>query len=201
MRLERRIREGAELNASILEPNVDASFLTVVRQARRRRRLRLTLSSFVTVSLIATAIVYGPGILDGLRTIRTPEMATQPTQVAAQTPGEIAFTPATFAKAISRGLAVVRANGLEGSWSIAIDPGGRMHLLAPAKFAGATGSWLLDPRTNEFRTTVFSNGLCSGQRAGTYRWTRISSYLILDMVRDRCDARVWLLTSGPWMRS
>ena len=86
-------------------------------------------------------------------------------------------------------------------WSIAIDARGRMRLLAPAGFAGATGSWLLDPRTNEFRTSAFSNGLCSGQRAGTYRWTRISRYLILDMVRDHCDARVWLLTSGPWMRS
>ncbi len=201
MRLERRIREGAERNAAVLEPNVEGSFSTVVRQARRRRRVRLTLSSLVTISLVATAIVVGPGILDGLRNPRTPAVATQPTQVATQTPVQVAVTPVAFSKTISRGLAVVRANGLEGSWSIAIDSRGRMQLLAPARFAGATGSWLLDPRTNEFRTTVFSNGLCSGQRAGTYRWTRISSYLILDMVRDRCDARVWLLTSGPWMRS
>ena len=128
-------------------------------------------------------------------------MATQPTQVATQTPAQVAVTPVTFAKTISRGLAVVRANGLEGTWSIAIDAGGRMQLLAPAGFAGAAGSWSLDPRTNEFRTSAFSNGLCAGQRAGTYRWTRISRYLILDMVRDHCDARVWLLTSGPWMRS
>lgn len=197
MRLERRIREGAERNAAVLEPNVERSFSNVVRQARRRRRIRLTLSSLVTISLVATVIVVGPGILDVLRNPRTPAVATQPTQ----TPVQAAVTPVAFSKTISRGLAVVRANGLEGSWSIAIDSRGRMQLLGPASFAGATGSWLLDPRTNEFRTAVFSNGLCSGQRAGTYRWTRISSYLILDMVRDRCDARVWLLTSGPWMRS
>jgi len=197
MRLERRIREGAERNAAVLEPNVERSFSTVVLQTRRRRRVRLTLSSLVTISLVATAIVVGPGILDGLRNPRTPAVATQPPQL----PVQVAVTPVAFSKTISRGLAVVRANGLEGSWSIAIDSHGRMQLLGPASFAGATGSWLLDPRTNEFRTTVFSNGLCSGQRAGTYRWTRISSYLILDMVRDRCDARVWLLTSGPWMRS
>ena len=197
MRLERRIREGAERNAAVLEPNVERSFSTVVLQTRRRRRVRLTLSSLVTISLVATAIVVGPGILDGLRNPRTPAIAAQPPQ----TPVQVAVTPVVFSKTISRGLAVVRANGLEGSWSLAIDSGRRMQLLAPPRFAGTTGSWSLDPRTNEFRTTVFSNGLCSGQRAGTYRWTRISSYLILDMVRDRCDARVWLLTSGPWMRS
>ena len=117
MRLERRIREGAERNAAVLEPNVEESLSTVVRQARRRRRVRLTLSSLVTMSLIATAIVFGPGILDGLRTIRNPAIATQPTPLATMTPGEIAFTPVTFAKTISRGLAVVRANGLEGSWT------------------------------------------------------------------------------------
>ena len=67
MRLERRIREGAERNAAFLEPNVERSFSTVVRDARRRRRVRLTLSSLVTMSLIATATVLGPGILDGMR--------------------------------------------------------------------------------------------------------------------------------------
>ena len=189
--------EGAERNAAVLELNVERSSPTSSVEARRRRRIRLTLSSLVPISLVATVIVVGPEILDVLRNPRTPAVATQPTQ----TPVQVAVTPVAFSKTISRGLAVVRANGLEGSWSIAIDSRGRMRLLGPASFAGATGSWLLDPRTNEFRTTVFSNGLCSGQRAGTYRWTRISSYLILDMVRDRCDARVWLLTSGPWMRS
>jgi hypothetical protein len=201
MPLERRIREGADRNAAILQPNVEGSFSTVVREARRRRRLRLILSSLVTISFVATAIVFGPGILEGLRTIRTPAIATQPKQIETQTPGEGSFTPMTFDKTISRGLAVVRANGLEGSWGIAIDVQGRMRLLAPAGFDDATGSWLLDPRTNEFRTSAFSNGLCAGQLAGTYRWTRISRYLILDMVRDHCDARVWLLTSGPWTRS
>ena len=71
MRLERRIREGAERNAAVLEPNVEGSFSTVVREARRRRRVRLTFSSLVTMSLIAAAIVVGPGILDGMRAIRT----------------------------------------------------------------------------------------------------------------------------------
>ena len=75
MRLERRIREGAERNAAVLEPNVEGSLSTVVRQARRRRRLRLTLSSLVTISLVATAIVFGPGILDGLRVHPNPAMA------------------------------------------------------------------------------------------------------------------------------
>lgn len=201
MRLERRIREGAERNAAFLQPNVEGSFSAVVRSARRRRRVRLTLSSFVTMSLIATATAFGPGILDGMRDIRTAAMVTQPPQVATRSPTEVAVTPVTFVKTISRGLAVVRANGLEGSWSIAFGARGGMRLLAPAGFAGATGSWPLDPRTNEFRTSAFRNGLCSGHGPGTYLWTRISRYLILDMVRDHCDARVWLLTSDPWTRS
>ncbi len=76
-----------------------------------------------------------------------------------------------------------------------------MRLKAPAGFGGPVDSWQLDLGAGELRTSVFAGDLCSGYQAGTYRWTRVSRYLILDTIHDQCDARVWLLTSGPWRSS
>ena len=202
MRLERRIREGAERNAAVLEPNVEGSFSTVVREARRRRRVRLTLSSLVTMSLIAAAIVVGPGILDGLASNPDPAMATQPTQVATPDPS----SGRRHAGDVRQDhLARTRRGPRERAGGYVEHrhrrPTAGCGCSPPRGSPVPRGSWPLDARTNEFRTSAFSNGLCAGQLAGTYRWTRISRYLILDMVRDHCDARVWLLTSGPWMRS
>jgi len=201
MRLERRIREGAERNAGVLEPDVDGSLSAVVRQVRRRRRIRRTLSTAIAIPVVASAIVLGPGFLDAVRGSRVPAIGSQPTQIATPSPASTAGAPVTFGKTVSRGLAVVRANGLEGRWSVAIADDGRMRLLAPASFAGSTVSWPLDQSADELRTFAFRGDLCSGYEAGTYRWTRISRYLILDMISDHCDARVWLLTSGPWKSS
>ena len=201
MRLERRIREGTERNAGVLEPDIERSFSTVVREVRRRRRVRWALSTVVAVTVVAAAIVLAPGVLDILRVPRTPATGTVATQTTSLSPAGASGPPATFARTVSRGLAVVRANGLVGRWSIAIDTEGLVRLKAPAGFGGPVDSWQLNLGADELRTSVFAGDLCSGYQAGTYRWTRVSRYLILDTIHDQCDARVWLLTSGPWRSS
>ena len=136
MPLERRIREGAERNAGVLEPDVDGSFSTVVREVRRRRRIRRTLSTVVAITVVAAVIVVAPGALDAVRGSRVPAVGSEPTQITTPSPAQIPGTPATFTRTISQGLAVVRANGLEGRWIIAIDAGGGISLLAPETFTG-----------------------------------------------------------------
>ena len=201
MRLERRIREGTDRNAASVDPDVEGALSTVVRTVRRRRRIHRTFTTAVAIAAVAVAIVLGPGALDAVRGPRLPAVGSQPTEITTSSPVGTSVVPETFSKTVSRGLAVVRANGLEGRWRIAIGARGGMRLLAPAVFAGSSESWPLDPLANEFRTAAFAGDLCAGHGAGTYRWTRISRYLILDMVSDHCDARVWLLTSSPWKRS
>jgi hypothetical protein len=198
MRLERRIREGTQRNAGVVEPDVDGSLSTVVREVRRRRWIHRTSSTVVAIALVAAAIVLGPGVLDAVRGPRLSAVASLPTQVATTSPAGTSGVPATFARTVSRGLAVVRANRLEGRWIIATDARGPMRLNAPAAFAGPTVSWPLEQTADQLRTSAFGGDLCAGYRAGTYHWTRVSRFLILDMISDRCDARVWLLTSGPW---
>ena len=99
MRLERRIREGAERNAAVFEPNVEGSLSTVVRQARRRRRVRLTLSSLVTISLVATAIVIRAGDTGRARQFSGPNDGRRSRRRSRRgPPAKVAVTPATFAK-------------------------------------------------------------------------------------------------------
>ena len=201
MRLERRIREGTDRNAGSVDPDVEGSLSTVVRTVKHRRRIHRTLTTVVAIAAVAAAIVLGPGALEAVRGPRLPAVGSRPTGITTPSPAGTSGLPETFTKTVSRGLAVVRANGLEGRWRIAIDARGRMSLLAPAAFAGSSEAWPLVPLADEFRTSAFAGDLCSGHGAGTYRWNRISRYLILDMVSDHCDARVWLLTSSPWKRS
>ena len=165
MRLERRIREGTERNAGVLESDVEGSFSTVVREARRRRRIRWAFSTVVAVTVVSAAIVLAPGVLDALRVPRTPAIGTVPTQTTSPSPAQDSGTPATFARIVSRGLAVVRANGLVGRWSIAIDAEGLVRLQAPAGFVGPVDSWPLTLGADELRTSAFGADLCSGYRA------------------------------------
>jgi hypothetical protein len=105
----------------------------------------------------------------------------------------------TFTRTVSRGLAVVRANGLVGTWQIRIDAQGRMGLFAPRPFGSRT-SWPLDLSASELRTRAFGGSLCAGLPSGTYHWSIVSDFLLVSFVSDPCDARVWLLTHSPWKR-
>jgi hypothetical protein len=104
---------------------------------------------------------------------------------------------AEFGRVVRPGLAVVRANGLTGRWTIEVDGSGDMRLRTPSSFDGQR-SWRLDVAGDGLTTSAFADGLCQGISPGTYRWTRVDRFLILDWISDDCDARAWILTSRPW---
>jgi hypothetical protein len=43
--------------------------------------------------------------------------------------------------------------------------------------------------------------LLTGLPAGTYTWSQPQGYLVLTALSDACDARVAVLTAGPWALS
>lgn len=202
MPVERRIREGAHRNAGVLDPDVDRALETVVRRARRRSAVRRSLTAAVTVPAIVTAIVFGPRLLDLLdlggrsgpvRLGNNPSSSLAPSVTPALAPLGGAFT-----RTIAGDRAVVRANGIAGRWTIETDAAGRTRLVAPSSFAGAPASRPFVVQGNELRTDALSGGVCRGLPAGTYTWTRAGAYLVLTATSDPCDARAWVLASGPW---
>jgi len=196
MRVERRIREGAERNASTISPDIDRALDVVIRTHRKRRVVRRSVTLAVAVPVVALVLAAGPGVLDAVRG-PAPAPATRPTPPPSTAPPPAPFGGGVFARTIDTGLAVVRANGLAGRWTIVTDAGGVVRLVAPDPFAGSH-SWQLDLAGNKLRTDAFDGGLCDGVRPGTYGWARVGPFLVLSRIFDPCDARVWLLTSGPW---
>ena len=66
MRLERRIREGAERNTAVLQPDVERSLAAVVHEARRRRRIRRGFFAAIVLPAVVAGVVLGPDVLGGI---------------------------------------------------------------------------------------------------------------------------------------
>ena len=64
MPIERRIREGAERNAGVLDPDVDRFLDSVVHKTRRRKAIHRSLTATATVALVVVTVILGPSVLD-----------------------------------------------------------------------------------------------------------------------------------------
>ena len=134
-------------------------------------------------------------MLNGIRGLGSTVPGSDPTQSAAPS---IPLLTGTFTRTIPVGTAVVRANGLAGTWTISVEADGSVRVLAPTSFAGPNVSRPLELQADTLRTDAFSFSVCSRFPAGTYRWSVQSGYLVLTALADPCDARVVVLAAGPW---
>lgn len=196
MPVERRLREGTQRNASVIDGDVDRVLGTVIRRGRRRAILRRSISVAVAIPVVVGGLVLGQQVLGSPGNVR-PATGSASTPAPTPTPAASAIG-GTFTRTLRADRAVVRANGIAGTWTLGTDPDGRTRLQAPPSFAGAAASRPFVVQGNELRTDAFAGDLCRGLRAGTYTWTRAGSYLVLTAVSDPCDARAWILSSGPW---
>jgi hypothetical protein len=195
MPIERRIREGAERNAGVLDPDVDGFLDSVVRRTRRRQVVRRSLTVVASIAAVVLAVVVGPSVLDDIRDSGgTVPGGDTTTSVAPAVP----LLTGTFTRTIPEGTAVVRANGLAGTWTIEADPDGSVRLLAPSAFPGAHASQPFDMQPDGLSTDAFGSDMCAGSPAGSYRWTVSGDFLLLSVVTDQCDARVVVLGARPW---
>jgi hypothetical protein len=199
MPVERRIREGAERNAGVLHPDVDRFLDSVVQRTRRRHVVRRSLTAAASVAAMVAAVMLGPSVLEGIRgsggTVPGSDITTS---VAPSLPPILPFLTGTFTRSIPEGTAVVRANGIAGTWTISADAEGGVRLLAPGSFAGAHASHPFGMQADSLSTDAFRSDICAGLPAGTYRWTVQAGFLVLTTLSDRCDARVVVLGAGPW---
>ncbi len=138
MPIERRIRDGARRNADVLDPDVDRFLGSVVRKTHRRQVIHRSLSIAASVVVVVLAVVLGPSVLRDIGGSGDAVPGSSPTLSVGPsvTPG-VPLLTGTFTRTISEGTAVVRANGIAGTWTINADADGSVRLLAPATFAGA----------------------------------------------------------------
>jgi hypothetical protein len=148
---------------------------------------------------MAIGTTIGAQLLSPVQELRSdvPASLPSPASLGQTLPTSAAPQVVAFGRVVHPGLAVVRANGLAGRWTIEVDEHGPMWLRMPEAFAGRRDS-PLEVVGGQLTTTAFDHGLCRGEPAGVYRWTRIQGFLVLDRIADGCDARVWILTSTPW---
>jgi len=199
MPIERRIRQGTERNAGVLDPNVDSFLDSVVRKTRHRQVIRRTLTAAASVAAVVVAVVLGPSVLDGIGGSSGTVPGSSPTSgVGPSVTPVVPLLNGTFTRSIPEGTALVRANGIAGTWTIRAGADGRVRLLAPAPFAGAHASRPFEMQADSLATDAFSSDICAGQPAGTYRWTVQGGFLLLTALSDRCDARVFILGARPW---
>jgi hypothetical protein len=195
MPIERRIREGAERNAGVLDPDVNAFLDSVVRKTRRRHVIHRSLTAAASVAVVVVAVILGPSVLDRIGDSGGTVPGSNPTPSVGPSG---AFLTGTFTRSIPEGTAVVRANGIAGTWTIKADTNGSVRLLAPGSFAGARVSRPFEMQADDLSTDVFSSDICARLPAGTYSWAVQNGFLVLTPVSDRCDARVVVLNAGPW---
>jgi hypothetical protein len=199
MPIERRIREGAERNAGVLDPDVDRFLDSVVHKTRRRRVIHRSLTAAASAAAVVLVIAVGPSVLDGIGGSGGTAPGSNPTGsvVPSVTPG-VPFFTGTFTRTIHEGTAVVRANGIAGIWTISAQADGTIQLLSPTSFAGVETSDPFEIQAGSLRTNAFSTDICAGLPAGTYGWSQVGSSLVLTPVSDPCDARVEVLSAGIW---
>lgn len=196
MPVERRLREGTQRNAAVIDPDVDRVLGAVLRRGLRRAIVRRSMSVAVAIPAVLGALVLGRQVLGSPGNVR-PATGSTSTPLTSVTPSPPSIG-GTFTRTLRANRAVVQANGIAGAWTIGTDARGRTRLLAPSSFAGASTSRPFALQGNELRTDAFVGGLCRGLPAGTYTWAKAGSYLVLTAVSDPCDARAWVLSSGPW---
>ncbi len=66
MPIERRIRQGAERNAGVLDPDVDRFLDSVVHKTRRRQVVRRSLTAAASVAAMVLVVALGPSVVHSI---------------------------------------------------------------------------------------------------------------------------------------
>ncbi len=194
MLVERRLREGMQRNAQVLDPDVDHLLPGVMRQSRRRVATRRGAIVGAGVAALVFAIVIGPRVVDALRTSEHRVPASTPTPSLSNTQ---ALT-GSFARRLDANSPGAQENEMAGEWTIELHADGTMNIVAPPRFAGVLSAVQFQVTGNRFRTDLFVQDVCTNLPLGSYRWSRSGGTLTFKVIDDACEARVALFTSHSW---
>jgi hypothetical protein len=168
-------------------------------ERQRRKKQDLRIRAVVLAAVIAAAGTWGA--VSAFREVgggRQP--ATSPTP--SSDPRLYSMIAGVYTVTLTEDDAVVRANGIAGSYTMRLRPDGVLLLSLPSssRLEGSSGvSFRLSG--NQFITNTFVNLTCADVPVGVYEWELRSGSLTLTPLQESCDVRGALFGSKPWQRA
>ena len=191
MSIDRRLRQGFERSAIIVDPDPRATIADAVNRGRRRKRLTHTARATAVVVSVALVALVGSQLL---RSFQDQQPATKtPSPPVSPEYTEIA---GTYAAKIERRTGPP-ASGMVGIWSLDLSTGGVLLLVPPrgSTFSVAPATFQLQDR--RFETNALSAGVCNGTVA-TYTWALNAGHLRFTKIEDPCPVREALFAARQW---
>jgi hypothetical protein len=203
MSLDRRLREELGHEAAAIEPDVERQLGAVEAGARRRNGVRAPWLLLGAAIVVAAIILRLP---DGVNNRPAgPGPSVVPSLGASIPPSALASHPTivgTYTTTFYWFDALVKRDGLEGTWTMRLEPNGALVLSPPTTFA--PGAKALSGITYSlagdlFRTDLFFDDCKS---VGNYRWILAAiGHLRFTSIDDACLIRQTFLTRLPWLAS
>jgi len=191
MSIDRRLRQGFERSAIVVDPDPRVTIADAVHRGKRRKRWTNTARATAVIASVALITLVGSQLL---RDVRDQQPATRtPSPPISPEYTEIA---GTYAAKIERHTGPP-ASGMVGIWSLDLSTGGVLVLVPPrgSTFPTSPATFQLEGR--RFQTDALSAGVCNGT-VGTYTWALSAGHLRFTKLEDRCPVRVTLFAARQW---
>lgn len=182
MSIDKRLRDGLPRNAAMVHPDVESRLDAVLRISRRHARVRWGVGAVVAAAAVLVAVAVGSRLANRADVGPVEDPTTTPT---------VALSGVYSARVATARLA--------GRWVLTFASDGTLRVSAPSTYHGVLSGTLFQSTSNTFRTTLFGQDTCSGDRIGTYQWRRSGPILTFTALDDQCVARVDLF-AARWNR-
>jgi hypothetical protein len=194
MSIERRLREGLERSASVVQPDMGRRLPEAIARGRRRRRARRASSILATVAVLAGIGLAAPHVATFVQRTPHPAVSRGPTL----TPGPDAAIAGTYTSKLRATSRVIRDNGMAGTWTLRLSANRVITVSAPRSFRGELTAIAFRIQGERFTTNAFVNDPRCSNDVGVYRWRRAGATLVFTPISDTCALRRALFSSQPW---
>ena len=191
MSIDRRLRQGFERSAIVVDPDPRVTIADAVSRGKRRKRLANSARATAVIVLVALISLVGSQLLRGVHD-QQPATKTPPPLIAP----EYTEIAGTYRAKIERRTGPP-ASDMVGTWSLDLGTDGVLVLAAPpgSTFPTSPASFQLQDR--RFQTDALSAGACDGT-VGTYTWALSAGHLRFTKIEDPCPVREALFAARQW---
>ena len=193
MSVDDRLRDGLARNAAAFRPDVELRLGQVRTRTLGRRPHAFSGRLWAPVAAACAVIA----VVATLLVIQLHRTTQQPSHVL-PTHGRGQSLSGRLRTMLPDTAGVLRDQHLTGRWVIALAPDGTMQVTGPSRYHGVLSAALFDSTSTEFRTSLFSQDLCSGMPLGRYTWQRSGHSVQFRVADDPCSGRVAMLTEATW---
>ncbi len=191
MSIDRRLRQGFERSAIVVDPDPRVTIADAVSRGKRRKRLANSARATAVIVLVALISLIASQLLRGVYD-RQPATKTPPPPIAP----EYTEIAGTYAAKIERHTGPP-ASDMVGTWSLDLSTDGVLVLVPPSGSAFPTSPATFQVQDRRFQTDALATGACAGT-FGTYTWALSAGHLRFTKIEDRCPVRVTLFAARQW---